>query len=280
MKHEHHRNILYGIFFILLTLQIASFVNISAQMSRLTSQMDASDRNLTEYMQNKLDSLSEQTTANFNQISTTLATQKSSFEQQISYLKASTQDFSGVIENSIKGVVSVTTDKSTGTGFIITSNGYIVTNYHVIQGGTKINVYLYDRTLIPAELVGYDDVHDIALLKIAGNKYVPLDLGDSGSLQVGNKVVAIGNPLGLSFSVSEGIVSALHRTGPNGLPLYIQTDVSLNPGNSGGPLIDINGNVIGINNFKVSNAANLGFALESNAIRDAVNQIVNSTIVQ
>jgi serine protease Do len=227
-----------------------------------------------------MDSLSEQTTANFNQISTTLATQKSSFEQQISYLKASTQDFSGVIENSIKGVVSVTTDKSTGTGFIITSNGYIVTNYHVIQGGTQVNVYLYDRTLMPAEIVGYDETHDIALLKIAGNKYTPLDLGDSGSLQVGNKVVAIGNPLGLSFSVSEGIVSALHRTGPNGLPLYIQTDVSLNPGNSGGPLIDINGNVIGINNFKVSNAANLGFALESNAIRDAVNQIVNSTIVQ
>jgi len=116
------------------------------------------------------------------------------------------------------------------------------------------------------------------LLKISGT-YEALELADSDDLQVGRKVIAIGNPLGLSFSVTEGIISALERIGPNGLREYIQTDVSLNPGNSGGPLIDIQGQVIGINNFKIGGAEALGFSLESNAIRDSVNAMLNKTII-
>ena len=98
-------------------------------------------------------------------------------------------------------------------------------------------------------------------------------------MQVGNKVIAIGNPLGLSFTVTEGIISGLNREGPNGLEEYIQTDVSLNPGNSGGPLIDTNGHVIGVNNFKVGDAESLGFALESAALKNAVLEMSNSTVV-
>jgi len=120
--------------------------------------------------------------------------------------------------------------------------------------------------------VGYDAKLDIALLKIEGD-YREIELGDSDDVQVGEKVIAIGNPLGLQFSVSEGIVSATDREGSNGLEAYIQTDAALNPGNSGGPLINKQGEVIGINNFKVGSSESLGFALESNYIKEAVNGI-------
>ena len=103
--------------------------------------------------------------------------------------------------------------------------------------------------------------------------YNYLKFDDSSKLQVGEKTIAIGNPLGLSFSVSEGIISALKREGPNNIPAYIQIDVPLNRGNSGGPLINKNGKVIGINNFKLQNSENLGFSLESNYAVEAINKI-------
>ena len=113
---------------------------------------------------------------------------------------------------------------------------------------------------------------DLALLKIEGD-YERLRLGNSDSISAGEKVIAIGNPLGLQFSVSQGIVSAIHREGLNGIEAYIQTDAALNPGNSGGPLINTEGKVIGINNFKVGNSESLGFALESDFIKDEINKI-------
>ena len=118
------------------------------------------------------------------------------------------------------------------------------------------------------------------LLKIDGGGYDYLELGNSDDLQIGKKVIAIGNPLGLSFTVTEGIVSALHREGPNGLREYIQTDVSLNPGNSGGPLINTQGQAVGMNNFKIGGADSLGFALESNAIKETVNAILQNNLSQ
>ena len=123
---------------------------------------------------------------------------------------------------------------------------------------------------------------DVALLKIEGD-YNSLIFDDSDDVRIGEKGIAIGNPLGLSFSVSEGIVSALNREGSNGLKIYIQTDASLNPGNSGGPLIGTDGKVIGINNFK-ARGENLGFALESDYIKQSVNEIsldrLNMTILE
>jgi len=130
-------------------------------------------------------------------------------------------------------------------------------------------------------LIGYAFELDLALLKIEGD-YNSIKLGDSDNAKIGEKVVAIGNPLGLSFSVSEGIISGVNRVGSNDLPLYIQTDAALNPGNSGGPLINTDGEVIGINNFKIIGGENLGFALESNSLIEAVNTIsldeLNTTI--
>lgn len=281
MEHKHHRNIIYiGVFF-LLVLQIASFVNISSQVSKLQANMNSLEKNLTEYVDYNLEMQAQQNAGSFNEISQKLIAQQTlqnDISHQLNTLKAEQKDFSAIIEQSLMGVVSVGTEKSAGTGFLVKDDGYIVTNYHVIDGAQKIQVLTFDRDIMNALLIGYDKNRDVALLKINGN-YNSLDLADSNELQVGNKVIAIGNPLGLSFTVTEGIVSATDRIGPNGLPEYIQTDVSLNPGNSGGPLINTAGDVIGVNNFKVGNAENLGFALESNVLKTIVNQIANNTII-
>ena len=203
--------------------------------------------------------------------------------QEFDILKATAgEGFSGIIEESIKSVVSIRTDASQGTGFIITNDGYIVTNAHLLSEESEINSITYGQETIETVLIGLDRVIDIALLKIPGNP-VALEFGDSDDVKIGEKVIAIGNPLGLQFSVSEGIVSGVGRTGPNNLDAYIQTDAALNPGNSGGPLINKEGKVIGINNFKAGGSENIGFALESNYIIDAVNEIalqeLNQTLI-
>jgi S1-C subfamily serine protease len=203
-----------------------------------------------------------------------LGLQLGSIDDQITKLKASTSaDFSGIIGNSIKSVVTIKTDVAQGSGFIIASGGYVVTNAHVMEGATAAGVITYDEKMHSVARVGENTLMDIIVLRINDSSYNPIALGNSDNIQVGEKVIAIGNPLGLQFSVSEGIVSAINRAGTNNLNAYIQTDAALNPGNSGGPLIDSEGKVIGINNFKVGEGESLGFALESNYIKSTVNEI-------
>ena len=202
-----------------------------------------------------------------------------SLKSEINLLKASSEDFSGIIDDVVKSVVTIKTNVGQGTGFIITNDGYLITNAHVLAGGNIIETVTYDQMIFNANFIGYDSDLDIALLKISGD-YEGLSFEDSNNIQVGEKVIAIGNPLGLQFSVSEGIVSAVHRAGINELEIYIQTDAALNPGNSGGPLINKKGKVIGINNFKIGDGESLGFALESNYIRETVNEISQRTLNQ
>jgi len=230
---------------------------------------------LNKDFQSKINSLTESIN--------TLFSSQDTLQKQLGEIKAQTSaDFSGIIEQEIKGVVSIKTDVAQGTGFIIAGNGYVVTNAHVLSGASFANVYTYENKKYGADLIGYDLDMDIALLKIQGS-FSRLDFGDSDDVKIGEKVIAIGNPLGLSFTVTEGIISARDRRGTNNLPYYFQTDVSLNPGNSGGPLISTKGDVIGINNFKISGAENIGFALESNYLRQTINEIaaieLNQTLV-
>ncbi|MDP2628380.1 MAG: trypsin-like peptidase domain-containing protein [Nanoarchaeota archaeon] len=229
----------------------------------------------TDYssLNSRLIEMQADTQSKINELTENLADTEKSLGNQLSELKASaSSDFSGIIEDSIPAVVTIKTDVAQGTGFIITSDGYIVTNAHVLVGGRKVWAITSEQKTIEADFVGYDIDLDIALLKVPG-AYSFLELGNSDNIQVGEKVIAIGNPLGLQFSVSEGIISATDRPGSNGEEAYIQTDAALNPGNSGGPLIDTKGKAIGINNFKVSGSENLGFALESNYIKNSVNAI-------
>lgn len=232
---------------------------------------------------NKIDSLQADTQAKLNDLTESLidarddldslSSEFGSIDEEFALLKASAgEDFSGIIEDSVKSVVTIRTDVGQGTGFIINSDGYVVTNAHVLSGGSYVQALNYEQDVIDADFIDYDINLDLALLKIEGN-FEELDFADSGDVQIGEKVIAIGNPLGLQFSVSQGIVSAVDRTGQNGLSAYIQTDAALNPGNSGGPLINTEGEVIGINNFKVGDGESLGFALESNYIEEFVNDV-------
>ena len=285
---KKHRNALYTLVFVMLVLQVVSFVILSTQVSQSQAELAQTrlalantSRVLSETQaryQQQTDQAVSDHSLNFNALSQSVSQQKTSLDQEIKLLKSSQGDFSNIVEEAVKGVVTVRTDKSIGTGFIVNREGYIVTNAHVIAGAQRLAVVTYDRQLISAQLIGSDAVRDVALLKIEGT-HPALTLADTADVRVGNKVIAIGNPLGLSFTVTEGIVSAVDRVGPSNFAEYIQTDVSLNPGNSGGPLLDTQGNVIGMNNFKVGEAESIGFALESDAIRTSLSMMANGTSV-
>jgi Do/DeqQ family serine protease len=168
---------------------------------------------------------------------------------------------------------------SAGSGVVIDARqGYVITNHHVIEEAHEIVVTLKDRRKLKAQLVGSDPGTDIALLKVPAEGLTALQLGDSDALEVGDFVVAIGNPFGLGQTVTSGIVSALGRTGLNihGYEDFIQTDASINPGNSGGALINLKGELIGINSVIIGPSGGnvgIGFAVPSNMARSVIDQL-------
>ena len=182
-----------------------------------------------------------------------------------------------------------TSGAAAGSGFVITQDGYIVTNYHVInvQGAQTITVAMYDGTTYPAEVVGFDESHDLAVLKIDASGLQTVVLGDSDSLVVGEPVAAIGNPLGeLTFSLTTGVISALDRTvtmSSGTVMDLLQTDCAINSGNSGGPLFNEYGEVIGITNAKYSSSSsgqasidNIGFAIPIDQVKDLITQLIET----
>ena len=164
-----------------------------------------------------------------------------------------------------------------GSGFIIASDGYLVTNHHVVDGAEKITVKLNDKREFPAKVIGSDPQSDIALLKIDARDLPAVAMGDAESLKVGQWVFAIGAPFGLERTATKGIVSALGRSLPNDTYVpFIQTDVPINPGNSGGPLFDLNGRVVGVNSQIFSRSGGymgLSFAIPANVAMDVVAQL-------
>ncbi len=254
---------------VVISIQSAYLISINDRLNILSADLD----DAKEELGMEIASGKQDLEGKISGLSSELSDVETELGKEIVSLKAETSaDFSGIIEDVVDSVVTIQTDAGQGSGFILTSDGYVITNAHVFAGATYANAILSDQRSKPMTLIGYDIPLDIALLKIEGN-YDSLPIGNSDDVQIGEKVIAIGNPLGLSFSVSEGIVSAVNREGSNGLPYYIQTDTALNPGNSGGPLINTDGEVIGINNFKIAGGENLGFSLESNYIEDSVNEI-------
>ena len=193
----------------------------------------------------------------------------------------------------IPSVVSITTQSrggsATGTGVIASQDGYIVTNYHVIEGGESYTVQLTDDRVLSAGLVGSDPTSDLAVLHIDADGLTSAEFGDSDVLRVGDSVVAIGDPLGVEYrgTMTNGIVSAINRNvNVNGRPMnLIQTNAALNSGNSGGPLINSMGQVIGINTMKIgafadsSGVEGLGFAIPSATVQEIVNQLLTQGYV-
>jgi len=171
--------------------------------------------------------------------------------------------------------------QSAGSGVIFDAkSGYIVTNAHVIENASEITVTLQDGRDLKAEVVGSDELSDIAVLKVASGNLVQMPLGDSSHLEVGDFVVAIGNPFGLQHTVTSGIVSGLSRSGinPDGIEDFIQTDASINPGNSGGALVNLRGELIGINSAILSGNGGgnigIGFAIPVNMAHSVMDQLL------
>jgi serine protease Do len=176
---------------------------------------------------------------------------------------------------------------SLGSGFIIHKEGYVVTNHHVIDRARTINVELADGRKLPADLISSDAEADLAVLKIHSDKdkaFPVLELGDSSDLMIGEPVIAVGNPMGFSHSVSTGIVSAVHRDLKDEhdkvlLGDLVQTDAAINPGNSGGPLLNAYGQVVGINTAIRGDAQNIGFAIQVNKLRDLIPELMRPAAV-
>ena len=198
-----------------------------------------------------------------------------------------------IYEKSIGSVVSIActghNSSSTGTGVVLTKSGYLITNAHVVEGAQEITAILSDERQFPAVLVGADAISDLAVLHIEAEGLIPAEFGDSTALRVGDSVVAIGDPLGIELrgTMTNGIVSAINRdlnTGGRTLTL-IQTNAALNSGNSGGPLINCYGQVIGINTLKIgvftseSGAEGLGFAIPSTTVKEIADQLISQGYV-
>ncbi len=166
--------------------------------------------------------------------------------------------------------------KGLGSGFIVTKDGYIVTNNHVISKAEDIQVVLYDGSRYTAEIVGQDAKTDLAVLKIKPEeKLKPVVFGDSGKLRIGDWVMAIGNPFGLGYTVTVGIVSAKGRSlGLGAYDDFIQTDASLNPGNSGGPLFNLGGEVVGVNTAIVARGQGIGFSIPASMAKGVISQLM------
>jgi Do/DeqQ family serine protease len=170
--------------------------------------------------------------------------------------------------------------QSAGSGVIVDAkNGYIITNYHVVENATEITITLLDNRTFSAKVIGSDEGADVAVLQAKQPNLVAMALGDSTRLEVGDYVVAIGNPFGLQHTVTAGIVSALGRTGinPDGYEDFIQTDASINPGNSGGALVNLRGELVGINSAILSRTGGnigIGFAIPVNMVKGVMDQLI------
>ena len=170
-----------------------------------------------------------------------------------------------------------TTSAAAGSGFLFTDDGYILTNYHVVQGADSVTVSTYDGTKYDARIIGFDESNDVAVLKIDAEGLTPVVIGNSDQLNVGDSVVAIGNPLGeLTFSLTSGTVSALDRevTMSSGISMeLIQTDCAINSGNSGGALFNMHGEVVGITNAKYSGSSGSGASIDNIAFAIPINDV-------
>jgi serine protease Do len=198
-----------------------------------------------------------------------------------------------IYERTIHSVVSISCalpgGTSTGTGVILSADGYIVTNCHVVENAEQIQVLLHDGRTVQALLIGTDTLSDLAVLQISVSGLTPATLGDSSALRVGDTVVAIGDPLGIELrgTMTNGIISAINRdvdVGGRSMSL-IQTNAALNTGNSGGPLINCYGQVIGINTLKIGDTVSiagvegLGFAIPSTTVKEIVEQLISQGYV-
>ena len=233
-----------------------------------STQIEVSDRQVAEVRQVKVDG-----------------------KQQLTMPEVYAANVNSVVSINVSTTTNVfgrtTESAASGSGFFITKDGYILTNYHVIEGASTVKVTAYDGTTYDAAVIGGDEDYDIAVIKVEGTNFQPVVIGKSGSVQIGETVAAVGNPLGeLTFSMSQGIVSCVNRAiNVDGKPFnMIQVDCSINPGNSGGPLVNLYGEVVGIVSAKYSSYSSttvegLGFAIPISDVRSIITDIMENGAV-
>ena len=233
--------------------------------ARGSTQIEVSDRQVAEVRQVKVDG-----------------------KQQLTMPEVYAANVNSVVSINVSTTTNVfgrtTESAASGSGFFITKDGYILTNYHVIEGASTVKVTAYDGTTYDAAVIGGDEDYDIAVIKVEGTDFQPVVIGKSGSVQIGETVAAVGNPLGeLTFSMSQGIVSCVNRAiNVDGKPFnMIQVDCSINPGNSGGPLMNLYGEVVGIVSAKYSSYSNtsvegIGFAIPISDVQTIITDIMEN----
>jgi len=195
-------------------------------------------------------------------------------ETQLVDLRITSQDFSVIAQESLTSVVSIYTNLGSGSGAIIDSEGYVVTNHHVIDDITAGVAQTTNQKRYRFRIVASNPTLDLALIKLDTTTTMQsLDFERSSNVKVGERVIALGSPAGLEFTVTEGIVSSTSRTNPDGVA-FVQVDVPINPGNSGGPIINLRGNIIGITTWKVKGFEGLGFAVQSDLVDSFVTDAI------
>ena len=246
----------------------AAGAGITITSAHGSTQIEVSDRQVAEVRQVKVDG-----------------------KQQLTMPEVYAANVNSVVSINVSTTTNVfgrtTESAASGSGFFITKDGYILTNYHVIEGASTVKVTAYDGTTYDAAVIGGDEDYDIAVIKVEGTNFQPVVIGKSGSVQIGETVAAVGNPLGeLTFSMSQGIVSCVNRAiNVDGKPFnMIQVDCSINPGNSGGPLFNSYGEVIGIVSAKYSSYSNttvegIGFAIPIDDVLAMVKDIMTNGYV-
>ena len=236
--------------------------------ARGSTQIEVSDRQVAEVRQVKVDG-----------------------KQQLTMPEVYAANVNSVVSINVSTTTNVfgrtTESAASGSGFFITKDGYILTNYHVIEGASTVKVTAYDGTTYDAAVIGGDEDYDIAVIKVEGTNFQPVVIGKSGSVQIGETVAAVGNPLGeLTFSMSQGIVSCVNRAiNVDGKPFnMIQVDCSINPGNSGGPLMNLYGEVVGIvsakySTYSTTTVEGLGFAIPIDDVKSIITDIMENGAV-
>lgn len=220
--------------------------------------------------------LSEQQIADLSgklkQVELKSVSQLSDLKDQLNGLGLS-QGFADIIEQVLPAVVSINTNGGIGSGAVFSQDGYIITNKHVATGSSTVTVKTFDKKQYTANVIGESATKDIAVIKINANNIPFLSFANSDNVKVGESVIALGSPGGLDFTVTEGIISATNRI--INTVNHLQTDVPINPGNSGSPLVNKAGQVVGINTMKVQGFEGVGFSITSNEAQAAIREITS-----
>jgi len=252
---------------------ISNFEKLQDALNLQTTRLRLDLESVKTETESELEGITQQV-GGLEERSSELEERSSELEDLISDIDVTSSDFSAIAGEVIKAVVSIKTNEGQGSGVIFDDRGYVMTNKHVVEGITSAQVIDYESNAYSISIVGMASDVDLAVIKISSDKTFNY-LNFASDVTVGERVIAVGNPLGLSFTVTEGIISAVDRVIDSTNVPYVQTDVPINPGNSGGPLVNSQKKIVGINTLKISDTEGIGFAIPANLAKGIAEQALS-----